>query len=124
MAEALLAQLGGDTFEVASAGTHPKGVNPLTVRVLAKRGIDWSGATSKSIEEFLDQRFDYVITVCDRAKESCPVFPGATNDLHWGLDDPAEVEGTDEERFQAFEQTADELSTRLRAFVEAARRSS
>jgi arsenate reductase len=97
-------------------------VNPLAVRVLAEQGIDWSGARSKVITEFLDQRFDYVITVCDRARETCPVFPGYTNTLHWGLDDPSEVEGTVEERLAAFRRTEMEVTARLRPFIEVALR--
>lgn len=122
LAEALLRQLGGADFEVASAGTEPKGVNPLAVRVLAELGIDWSGATSKGIEPFVDAPWDYVITVCDRARQACPVFPGRQNALHWGLEDPAEVEGTEAERMAAFRRTATELSGRLRPFVEVALR--
>jgi len=122
IAEALLQREGGSDFEVVSAGTSPRGVNPFAVRVLAEVGVDWRDARSKSVEEFLDQRFDYVITVCDRARETCPVFPGSTNSLHWGLDDPAEVEGTDEERLAAFRRTLNELSIRLPPFVEIARR--
>ena len=95
---------------------------PARVRVLADLGIDWSAARSKSITEFLDQRFDYVITVCDRARETCPVFPGSENTLHWGLDDPSEVEGTEAERLAAFRQTQLEASTRLRPFIEVALR--
>ncbi len=98
IAEALLGRLGGADFEVHSAGTEPKGVNPYTVRVLSESGIEWSNAESKSVDAFLGQSFDYVITVCDRARQSCPVFPGSYNSLHWGLEDPAEVEGTDAER--------------------------
>jgi arsenate reductase (thioredoxin) len=123
IAEALLAEFGGADFEVHSAGTHPRGVNPFAVEVLAEIGIDWGAATSKSIDLFLDQRFDYVITVCDRARETCPVFPGSENTLHWGLDDPAEVIGTDDEKLAAFRRTRQELSLRLRPFVEIARRS-
>ena len=122
LAEALLAQFGGSDFEVHSAGTEPKGVNPFAVEVLARRGIDWSQATSKSVDRFVGQSFDYVITVCDRARQSCPVFPGSYNSLHWGLEDPAEVEGTDEEKRAAFERTAMELGQRLRPFTEIALR--
>ena len=105
-----------------SAGTVPKGVNPYAIRVLAEIGIDWSGATSKSVSAFVDQEFDYVITVCDRARQSCPVFPGQYNSMHWGLEDPAEVEGTDEEKLAAFRRTRLELTERLRPFVEIALR--
>jgi arsenate reductase len=120
--EAMLRDLGGVDFEAFSAGTEPKGVNPDTVRVLSEVGIDWSGARSKSVTEFLGQPFDYVITVCDRARQTCPVFPGNHNTLHWGLDDPAEVEGTDEQKLDAFRRTLTEVSMRIRPFVELARR--
>ncbi len=122
IAEALLRDFGGADFEVFSAGTEPKGVNPYAVRVLAEIEIDWSGARSKSVTEFLGRPFDYVITVCDRARQTCPVFPGNHNTLHWGLDDPAEVEGTDERKLEAFRHTRIEVATRLRPFVELARR--
>ena len=122
MAEALLKRYGGADFEVFSAGTEPKGVNPRTVRVLAEAGIDWSAARSKSIQEFVGQPFDYVITVCDRAKAACPRWPGQDQTLHWGLEDPAEVEGTEEEKLAAFRRTGQEISARLRPFVELARR--
>jgi arsenate reductase len=94
IAEAVLRRIGGADFEVFSAGVEPKGVNPYTVRVLGDAGIDWSQARSKSVEEFLGQPFDYVITVCDRARQTCPVFPGVHNTLHWGLEDPTDVEGS------------------------------
>jgi arsenate reductase (thioredoxin) len=121
IAEALLTQFGRGDFAAYSAGTDPRGVNPLAVQVLAEAGIDWSHARSKSVTEFLDESFDYVVTVCDRARQACPVFPGNHNSLHWGLDDPAEVEGPDEQRLAAFRRTASELSVRLRPFVELAR---
>jgi arsenate reductase len=122
IAEALLQRYGGDDFEVFSAGTEATRVNPYAVRVLADLGIDWSQAESKTIDRFLSQHFDYVITVCDRAKATCPVFPGSSNTLHWGLDDPSEVEGTDEERLAAFRRTQTEVSARLRPFIEIALR--
>ena len=122
IAEALLREYGGADFEVHSAGTEVTWVNPYATRVLADLGIDWSGGRSKAITEFLDQRFDYVITVCDRARETCPVFPGSENTLHWGLDDPSEIDGTDAERLAAFRRTQLEISTRLRPFIEVALR--
>jgi len=122
IAEAVLGRLGGSDFEVFSAGTEPKGVNPYTVRVLDDAGIDWSGARSKSVDEFAGQSFDYVITVCDRARQSCPVFPGSHNSLHWGLEDPAEVAGSEAERLGAFQRTYMELNQRMRPFVEVALR--
>ena len=122
IAEALLRQFGGADFAAFSAGIEPKGVNPSTVQVLSEVGIDWSTARSKSVAEFLGQPFDYVITVCDRARQSCPVFPGEHTSLHWDLDDPAEVGGPDEARLGAFRRTRTEVATRLRPFVDLARR--
>jgi arsenate reductase len=122
IAQALLEHLGGPDFHVDSAGTVPNGVNPYAVRVLAEIGIDWSAARSKSVTEFVDRPFDYVITVCDRARQSCPVFPGLYNALHWGLEDPAEVDGTDEEKLAAFRKTRLELTERLHPFIEIALR--
>ncbi|HYM85080.1 MAG TPA: arsenate reductase ArsC [Candidatus Dormibacteraeota bacterium] len=120
IAEALLEHDGGPTFEVESAGTEATRVRPEAIAVLAESGIDWTRAESKTLERFLDQPFDYVVTVCDRARETCPVFPGARNTLHWSLDDPSEVEGTEEERLEAFRRTKREIAARLRPFVETA----
>jgi arsenate reductase (thioredoxin) len=117
MAEALLRAMGEGAFETFSAGTQPRGVNPLTIRVLAEVGLDISAATSKAVEGFLGQPFDYAVTVCDRAREACPVFPGARRSWHWDLDDPAEATGTDEERLQAFRETRDLITAQVRAFI-------
>ncbi|MBI2781475.1 MAG: arsenate reductase ArsC [Chloroflexi bacterium] len=117
MAEAILRRDGGAAFEVVSAGVDPRGVHPLTIKALARAGIDISGAESKSVGRFLGQRFDYVITVCDRARASCPVFPGGSETLHWGIDDPVEAEGTDAQRLEAFEKAMTEISGRIRTFV-------
>lgn len=117
MAEALLRHDGGRRFDVMSAGVDPKGVHPMTVAALATVGIDISGATSKSIAAFLGQRFDYVITVCDRARAACPVFPGGSETLHWGIDDPAEAEGPEPERQAAFDRALRELAGRVHAFI-------
>jgi len=122
LGEAMLADMGGADFAAFSAGVEPKGVNPFAVRVLGEIGIDWSRATSKSVNDYIGQQFDYVITVCDRARQTCPVFPGQHNSMHWGLDDPAEVEGTDEVKLEAFRRTRTEMAIRLRPFVELARR--
>jgi arsenate reductase len=118
----LLRELGGADFEASSAGTEPTDVNAYAIRVLDEVGIDWSGARSKSVREMAGQSFDYVITVCDRARQTCPVFPGVHNTLHWGLDDPAEVEGTNEVKLEAFRRTRVEVATRVRPFIELARR--
>lgn len=117
MGEALLRSKGGDTFEVHSAGTEPKGVNPLTLRTLAEAGIDASWARSKSVNEYLGQSFDYVITVCDQARQSCPVFPGVYESLHWGYEDPAAAEGTDEERMAVFRTVFTQMGERINQFV-------
>jgi arsenate reductase len=122
LAEALLERFGGEDFAVESAGTDPKGIHPLAVATLAEIGIDWSGAASKPLDGFLGQPFDYVITVCDRARQACPVFPGSGNSLHWGLEDPSDVTGDDRTRMEAFRRTRQELTMRLRPFVEIARR--
>ena len=121
MAEALLRFMGGSDFEALSGGTEPKGVNPYTVRVLDEICIDWSGAKSKALAQFVGQPFDYVITVCDRARQSCPYFPGSHEMLHWDLEDPAEVEGSDEEKLDAFRRTRAQISDYLRPFVAGAR---
>jgi arsenate reductase len=117
MAEAMLRRHGGDRFEVFSAGTDPRGVNPLTLRVLAEAGIDASWARSKSVTEFLGQRFDYVVTVCDQARQACPVFPGGHESMHWGYEDPAEATGTEEERLVVFRRVFTALGERVRQFA-------
>jgi arsenate reductase (thioredoxin) len=117
MAEALLRRHGGDGFEVHSAGTEPRGVNPLTLRVLADAGIDASWARSKSVAEFRDQTFDYVVTVCDQARQVCPVFPGVHETLHWGYEDPAEATGTEEERLVVFRRVFVSLGERVQQFA-------
>ena len=117
MAEALLRHDAGDRFDVVSAGVTPRQVNPLTIAAMAAIGIDISEAKSKPVGQFLGRRFDYVITLCDRARLTCPVFPGADETLHWGLDDPTEVEGTEAQRRAAFDRTLKEISGRLHAFI-------
>ncbi|HEX6473529.1 MAG TPA: MerR family transcriptional regulator [Candidatus Limnocylindria bacterium] len=122
IAEALLGRFGGEDFHPLSGGTRPKSVHPLTVSVLAELGIDWSHARAKPVTELLDQPLDYVITLSNSAREECPVFPGPHSALHWHLEDPAAIEGTEEERLAAFRATRAELSVRLRPFIEIARR--
>ncbi len=122
MAEALLREHGGGEFEAFSAGTDPKGINPLTVRVLREAGIDPGTAHSKSVTEFLGDSFDYVVTVCDEARQVCPVFPGAQQSLHWGYEDPAAAEGSEEERLRVFRAVFSQLSSRIGQFVVIARR--
>jgi arsenate reductase len=122
MAEALLGVLGGSDFQGFSAGTEPSGLNPFTVQVLAEAGIDWSAARSKPVGEFIGRSFDYVITVCDQARQACPYLPGKHKSAHWDLEDPAAVEGSDEEKAAAFRRTRARLEAHLVAFVEEARR--
>ena len=121
MAEAILGRLGGAGFEVRAAGTHPGGGNPLTIRALAEVGIDWSDARSKSVSEFVDEPFDYVITVCDQAREACPVFPGGRVRLHWGFEDPAAAPGTDNEQRAVFRRVRDEISAQVAPFADRVR---
>jgi thioredoxin type arsenate reductase len=113
MAEALMRRAAGEAVEVYSAGSRPSAVHPLAVKVMAARGIDISHHHSKHIEEFTDQTFDYLITVCDRAREVCPVFPDEPVTIHWSLPDPAEMGDTQQERYLAFQRTADQLTTRI-----------
>jgi arsenate reductase len=117
MAEALLRTRGGDRFEVHSAGTEPKGINPLTLRTLADAGIDGSWARSKSVAEYLGQPFDYVVTVCDQARQACPVFPGVHESLHWGYEDPAEATGTEAARLAVFRHVFIQLGERINQFI-------
>ena len=116
-AEALLRHHGRGDFEAFGAGTEPKGIDPLTIRVLAEAGIDASFARSKSVTEFLGQPFDYVVTVCDQARQSCPVFPGVHESLHWGYEDPAAAEGTEDERSAVFRRVLIQLGQRISQFV-------
>ena len=112
MAEGLLRHEGGDRFEVFSAGTRPKSVRPEAIEAMAEIGIDISKHRSKPVDEFVGQDLDYVITVCSNAKETCPVFPGATRLLHWPFDDPAAVEGLD-----AFRRIRDQIHARIMVFL-------
>jgi arsenate reductase len=122
IAEALLAHFGGSEFDALSAGTRPREVHPLAVRVLAEIGIDWSAARAKSVTELLDRRLDYVVTLSNSAREECPTLRGRHSALHWHLEDPSTFEGTEERRLEAFRATRMELSVRLRPFIEIARR--
>ena len=119
MAEGWLRHLGGTEFEVESAGTHPAGrVNPLAIRAMAEVGVDISGQSPKPLARFLGDRWDYVITVCDRANEECPFFPGGRTRLHWGFDDPAAAMGDEETRLRAFRRVRDEIREQFRVLAE------
>ena len=118
MAEGLLRHDAGNVYEVFSAGTKPSHVRPEAITVMREVGIDISGHRSKSVDEFAGQDFDYVITVCDNAKESCPIFPAKTKRIHWSIEDPAAVQGSQGEALTAFRRARDELRARLHAFTQ------
>jgi arsenate reductase len=118
MAEGFLRSLAGDRFEAASAGTEARGINPLAVRVMAEAGVDLGGHTSKTLERFLGEPWDYVITVCDSANEACPLFPAATTRLHWSFDDPAAARGSEAERLAVFRRVRDEIKAKLESWLE------
>ena len=114
IAEALLAHKARGRFIAGSAGSHPApAVNPLAEAVLDEHGIQWQGHRPKSVDDVIGEKWDFVITVCDRAKESCPIFPGQPVFAHWGLPDPAEATGTREERLRVFRETAVQLARRI-----------
>jgi arsenate reductase len=119
MAEGLRRHIAGDRYEVASAGTEKSVVRPDAITVMAEVGVDISGSESKTLERYLDDRWDYVITVCDDANESCPVFPGAANRSHWSFRDPSKFQGTDEERLEFYRRIRNEIAARVRLFVNA-----
>ena len=113
MAEGFLRHLGGVRFEVESAGTEPGRLNPLAIQAMAEEGIDISLQESKSVDRFVDERFDLVITVCDDANESCPVFPNARRRLHWSFPDPSRARGDDEAVFAVFVVVRDAIRERI-----------
>lgn len=117
MAEGWLRHLAGDRFEAASAGTRPAGLHPDAVLVMREAGVDISGQYSRNVSEFLQQQFDFVITVCDSAREACPYFPGAAQRLHWGFADPAAATGTHEERLAIFRRVRDQIASRIKDFI-------
>jgi arsenate reductase (thioredoxin) len=117
MAEGLLRQLGGDRFEVFSAGVEPSQVRPQAIAVMREIGIDISDHHSKSVDEFLGQEFDYVITVCDHANEQCPIFPGKVQRIHWSFEDPALAQGDETSKLRVFRRVRDEIVVRLQHFV-------
>ncbi len=117
MAEGLLRHLAGDRFEVFSAGVEPSFVRPQAIEAMNEIGIDISQHRSKSVDEFLDERLDYVITVCDHANQRCPIFPGAVQRIHWSIDDPV-VGRSEEMQLEAFRRARDELQRRIKSFVD------
>ena len=122
IAEGLLRALGGDRFEVFSAGTEATGVRPEAISVMAEIGIDIGEQQSKTLEPFLGESFAWLITVCDQAKESCPTIPGVSQQVHWSIDDPSSVEGDEATRLDAFRDARDRLRDRMHMFILAASR--
>jgi arsenate reductase len=117
MAEGLLRHWAGDVFDVFSAGVSPSRVRPEAIEVMGEIGIDISDQRSKPVDEFSGEEFDYVVTVCDNAKEQCPVFPGKTKLIHWSFDDPAAADGDEAARLAVFRRVRDEIGQRLQTFM-------
>src|SRR6266851_8192539 len=113
MAEGMLRHLGGERFEVFSAGTEATRVRPLAIPAMAELGIDISGQHSKTLDRYVNEPFDEVITVCDTAAEVCPVFPGAVRRRHWSFEDPSRATGSDAELLEVYRQVRDEISSRI-----------
>ncbi len=116
MGEGLFRHEGRGAYEVASAGTKPSHVRPEAIAVMQELGIDISSHHSKSVNEFEGQSFDYVVTVCDNARDNCPVFPAGTERIHWSFEDPAAVQGGEQERLAAFRRIRDQIHERVKAF--------
>jgi len=119
MGEGLFRQEVGEICEVESAGTKPSFVRPEAIAAMREIGVDISGHRSKPVDEFAGQNFDYVVTVCDNARDACPVFPGAVHRIHWSFEDPAAAEGTEQERIAEFRRIRNQIHERVRTFAEA-----
>jgi arsenate reductase len=113
MAEGFLRTIGKEQFAAFSAGIEPKPLHPMAVQVMREAGVDISGQHSKDLGEFLTQEFDYIITVCDRARDNCPTFPGDNERIHWSFDDPAAATGSEEARLKVFRRVRNEIRTRI-----------
>lgn len=117
MAEGFLRHMAGDRFEVFSAGIKPTQVNPLAIKVMAEAGVDISSHRSKSFMEFIGQKIDYVITVCDNAKQTCPIFHGEYKKIHWDLEDPAEAQGNEQKKLVFFRKIEDQIKNNIMNFI-------
>ncbi len=117
MAEGLLRRLAGERFEVFSAGIKPTAVNPLAIKAMDEIGIDIARQRSKSVSEFVEHKFDYIITVCDHSKQTCPVFPGQNQKISWDLEDPVLAEGMEEEKIMMFRKIRDRIKENLLKFI-------
>lgn len=120
MAEGVMRSLGGADWKIRSAGIFPSYVHPLAIRAMEEIGIDISGQTSKSTDEFLNEEFDYIITLCDHAAMACPIFPGQGKRIDWSFEDPAAAIGTIEERLVVFRRVRDEIKNRIEEFLKSA----
>ena len=118
MAEGLLRNLAGEGYEVFSAGTKPTQVNPRAIKAMLEIGIDISGHKSKSVNKFLQKEIDTVITVCDSARETCPVFPNSKENFHWSFEDPAEADGSDTQIMEVFRDVREQIRARLQEYIE------
>ncbi len=117
IAEGYLRHLAGDHFDVSSAGLEPSVVNPKAIQVMQEDGVDISSHTSKDVAQFVGQKFDYIITVCDNAKEHCPFFPGQAERIHWSFEDPADAVGSEEEVLDVFRNVRDKIKATLQHFT-------
>jgi arsenate reductase len=118
LAEGILRHVAGDLFDVYSAGSNPVGnVHPKAIEIMQEIGIDISGHTSKHMSQFLDRKIDTVITVCGNADQACPMFPGQVNRYHWGFDDPAHAQGTEEEILNVFRRVRDQIKLVFGAYA-------
>lgn len=119
MAEAFLRAYGGEVFEVYSAGLEPKGMNPLTIRVMNEIGFDLKGQYSKGVDQYLGRvLFQYLITVCDQADKNCPVvWPGISHRMHWSFEDPAALEGSEVEKLDKFREVRDQISRKVQEWL-------
>ena len=117
MAEGFLRHFAGERFEVFSAGVKPTQINPMAIKVMDETGIDISKQKAKSVKEFLGRQFDHVVTVCDNARQTCPIFPGKYEKVHWNLEDSAGATGTEEEKLAVFRKTRDKIKENIIAFL-------
>ena len=117
IAEGYLRFLAGDRFEVISAGLEPSVVNPRAIQAMQEDGVDISSHTSKDVDQFIGQKFDYIITVCDNAKEHCPFFPGQAERIHWSFEDPAAAKGTEAEILGVFRKVRDQIKNKIKEFI-------
>lgn len=117
MAEGYLRYLAGDRFDVTSAGLQPSVVNPNAIQAMQEDGVDISSHASRDVQQFVEQKFDYIITVCDNAKERCPYFPGDAERIHWSFEDPAGAKGTEAEVLEVFRKVRNQIRERIKEFL-------